>query len=326
MSLKEQSVSPLDKKIIVTGGNGFLGSNVVSELKGAGYTDIFVPRSADYDLKDPSQVQKLLNDQPANQVIHLAAKAGGIGANRTWPGEYFYDNALMGIHIIEECRKANIEKLVMIGTICSYPKFTPVPFKEEDLWDGYPEETNAPYGLAKKMQLVQAQAYRDQYGMNIIYLMPANLYGPGDNFKTENSHVIPALIRKFSEAVNENADTVEIWGSGTATREFLYVDDAARGIVLATDNYDDKEPINLGSGNEISIIDLANMISELVGFTGEITLNTDMPDGQPKRSLDVTKAAQLFGFQAKTDLRVGLENTIAYWKNKASAARSNEPG
>jgi len=214
----------------------------------------------------------------------------------------------------------------MIGTICSYPKFTPVPFKEEDLWDGYPEETNAPYGLAKKMQLVQAQAYRDQYGMNIIYLMPANLYGPGDNFKTESSHVIPALIRKFSEAVNENADTVEIWGSGTATREFLYVDDAARGIVLATDNYDDKEPINLGSGNEISIIDLANMISELVGFTGEITLNTDMPDGQPKRSLDVTKAAQLFGFQAKTDLRVGLENTIAYWKNKASAARSNEPG
>jgi len=318
-------VSPLDKKIIVTGGNGFLGSKVVNELKRAGYTDIFVPRSAEYDLKDPSEVQKLLNDHPANKVIHLAAKAGGIGANRTWPGEYFYDNALMGIHIIEECRKANIEKLVMIGTICSYPKFTPVPFKEEDLWDGYPEETNAPYGLAKKMQLVQAQAYRDQYGMNIIYLMPANLYGPGDNFKTESSHVIPALIRKFSEAVNKNADTVGIWGSGTATREFLYVDDAARGIVLATDNYDDKDPINLGSGNEISIIDLANMISELVGFTGKITLNTDMPDGQPKRSLDVTKAAQLFGFEAETDLRVGLENTITYWKNQAGAARSSEP-
>lgn len=310
---------PVEKKIIVTGGNGFLGSKVVNELENQGYTDIFVPRSAEYDLKDPSQVQKLLNDHPATHVIHLAAKAGGIGANRTWPGEYFYDNALMGIHIIEECRKANIEKLVMIGTICSYPKFTPVPFKEEDLWDGYPEETNAPYGLAKKMQLVQAQAYRDQYGMNVIYLMPANLYGPGDNFKTESSHVIPALIRKFSEAVNENADTVEIWGSGTATREFLYVDDAARGIVLATANYDDKDPINLGSGNEISIIDLANMISDLVGFTGKITLNTNMPDGQPKRSLDVTKAAQLFGFEAKTDLRVGLENTIAYWNSESSS-------
>lgn len=317
--MKEQQVSPVEKKIIVTGGNGFLGSKVVNELENQGYTDIFVPRSAEYDLKDPSQVQKLLNDHPATHVIHLAAKAGGIGANRTWPGEYFYDNALMGIHIIEECRKANIEKLVMIGTICSYPKFTPVPFKEEDLWDGYPEETNAPYGLAKKMQLVQAQAYRDQYGMNVIYLMPANLYGPGDNFKTESSHVIPALIRKFSEAVNENADTVEIWGSGTATREFLYVDDAARGIVLATANYDDKDPINLGSGNEISIIDLANMISDLVGFTGKITLNTNMPDGQPKRSLDVTKAAQLFGFEAKTDLRVGLENTIAYWNSESSS-------
>ena len=319
MNLKEQSVPLVDKKIIVTGGNGFLGSKVVNELKSQGYTDIFVPRSAEYDLKDPSQVQRLLTEHPADQVIHLAAKAGGIGANRTWPGEYFYDNALMGIHIIEECRTANIEKLVMIGTICSYPKFTPVPFKEEDLWDGYPEETNAPYGLAKKMQLVQAQAYRDQYGMNVIYLMPANLYGPGDNFKTESSHVIPALIRKFTEAKNSDADSVELWGSGTATREFLYVDDAARGIVLATENYNEKDPVNLGSGNEIAIIDLANMISDLVGFTGKITLNTDMPDGQPKRSLDVTKAARLFGFEAKTSLRIGLKNTIAYWNSESQS-------
>lgn len=303
----------LDKKFLVTGGNGFLGKKVVKELKRAGYTNIFVPRSAEYNLKDPFLTQKLLCDHPADQVIHLAAKAGGIGANRESPGEYFYDNALMGIHIIEECRKAKIKKLVLIGTICSYPKFTPGPFKEQDLWDGYPEETNAPYGLAKKMQLVQAQAYRDQFGMNIIYLMPTNLYGPGDNFKTENSHVIPALIRKFSDGKKNNIDTVEIWGSGTATREFLYADDAARGILLATENYDGRDPINLGSGKEISIIDLANLISELVGFTGEIVLNTNMPDGQPKRSLDVTKASQLFGFKAETNLRAGLLKTIEYW-------------
>ena len=308
-------MDPAQKKIIVTGGNGFLGKKVVAELENTGIADVFVPRSSDYDLKDPSHVKKLLRDHPADQVIHLAAKAGGIGANRAYPGEYFYDNALMGIHVIEECRKANISKLVLIGTICSYPKITPVPFREDDLWEGYPEETNAAYGLAKKMLLVQAQAYRAQYGMNTIYLMPANLYGPGDNFNTESSHVIPALIRKFTAAKKTGAASVEIWGSGSATRDFLYVEDAARGIVLAAENYSGEQPINLGSGNEISIIDLANLISELVGYSGDITLNTGMPDGQPRRSLDVTKASELFGFEAKTDLKAGLMQTIAYWNS-----------
>lgn len=303
------------KKVIVTGGNGFLGSSVVRELNAHSTAQVFVPRSADYDLKDPDQVSRLFLDHPADVVIHLAAKAGGIGANRTWPAEYFYDNALMGIHVIEGSRKAEVQKLVLIGTICSYPKFTPVPFKEQDLWDGYPEETNAPYGLAKKMLLVQAQAYRDQYGMNSIYLMPANLYGPGDNFDPDSSHVIPALIKKFTDAKSENADSVEIWGTGKATREFLYVDDAAKGIVLATEKYDGVEPVNLGAGFEISILELAKTISELVGFEGEITLNTEMPDGQPRRSLDVSTAAKSFGFEAATELRVGLASTIEYWNS-----------
>lgn len=303
------------KKIIVTGGNGFLGKRVVGELESQGHFDVFVPRSAEYDLKDPTQVNRLLREHPADVVIHLAAKAGGIGANRAWPGEYFYENALMGIHVVEECRKASIDKLALIGTICSYPKFTPVPFKEADLWNGYPEETNAPYGLAKKMLLVQAQAYRDQYGMNSIYLMPANLYGPGDNFNPESSHVIPALIKKFAEAKRSNAKSVEIWGSGKATREFLYVDDAARGIVMATDSYDGEQPVNLGAGSEISIIDLARTISGLVGFSGEITLNTSMPDGQPRRSLDVSIASKLFGFEASTNLKDGLTQTIEYWND-----------
>jgi GDP-L-fucose synthase len=316
MSVKETTVVSSEKKFIVTGGNGFLGQKVVKELESQGFTDVFVPRSSEYDLKDPTQVRKLLNDHPADTVIHLAAKAGGIGANRTWPGEYFYDNALMGIHVIEECRTANIAKLVLVGTICSYPKFSPVPFVEEDIWDGYPEETNAPYGLAKKMLLVQAQAYRDQYGMNAIYLMPANLYGPGDNFDTDSSHVIPALIKKFSDAKKADAKSVEIWGSGTATRDFLYVEDAAQGIVLAAENYNTEQPINLGSGYEISIIDLANQISDLVGFSGEITLNPAMPDGQPRRVLNVTKASQLFGFEADTKLRDGLRKTIAYWNTQ----------
>ncbi len=302
------------ERVVVTGGAGFLGQNVVNELKQRGYSNIVVPRSREYDLTEQQQVRKLLSDTRPQLVIHLAAVVGGIGANRENPGKYFYDNLMMGVMLIEESRRAGVDKIVSIGTICSYPKFTPVPFKEEDLWSGYPEETNAPYGLAKKMLLVQSQAYRDQYAFNGIYLMPVNLYGPGDNFDHASSHVIPALIRKCLEAKAANARTVELWGDGSPTREFLYVTDAARGIVTAAENYDGADPVNLGSGWEVTIKDLAEQIAKIVGFDGQIVWDATKPNGQPRRRLDTSKAERLFGFKAKTSLPEGLQETISWYQ------------
>jgi GDP-L-fucose synthase len=314
-------VSPIDwlqQRVIVTGGAGFLGSKVVAELRKRGCQKIFVPRSAEYDLRQPERIKEMLKVFPADQIIHLAANVGGIGANKSHPAEFFYDNASMGIHIIEEGRIAGVEKTTIIGTICSYPKFAQVPFKEDELWAGHPEETNAPYGLAKLMLLTQAQAYRLQYGTNVIYLMPVNLYGPGDNFDVESSHVIPALIRRFIEAQSNGSPHVEIWGSGNPTREFLYVDDAARSIVLAAERFNDPEPVNLGSGKEISIRDLASLIAQLTGFTGELVFNPKQPDGQPRRSLDTSRARESFGFTAETDFESGLRSTIDWWINEGS--------
>jgi GDP-L-fucose synthase len=301
------------ERVIVTGGAGFLGQNVVNELQQRGYNNVVVPRSRVYDLTEQQQVRKLISDVRPQLIIHLAAVVGGIGANRENPGKYFYDNLMMGVMLIEESRRAGVDKIVSVGTICSYPKFTPVPFKEEDLWSGYPEETNAPYGLAKKMLLVQSQAYRDQYGFNGIYLMPVNLYGPGDNFDHASSHVIPALIRKCLEAKAANAATVELWGDGSPTREFLYVTDAARGIVTAAENYDGSDPVNLGSGWEVTIKDLAEQIAKIVGFEGKIVWDATKPNGQPRRRLDTTKAEQLLGFKANTALSEGLETTISWY-------------
>jgi GDP-L-fucose synthase len=301
------------ERVIVTGGAGFLGQNVVNELTQRGYNNIVVPRSREYDLTEQQQVRKLISDVRPQLIIHLAAVVGGIGANRKNPGKYFYDNLMMGVMLIEESRRAGVDKIVSVGTICSYPKFTPVPFKEEDLWSGYPEETNAPYGLAKKMLLVQSQAYRAQYGFNGIYLMPVNLYGPGDNFDHASSHVIPALIRKCLEAKAANADCVELWGDGSPTREFLYVTDAARGIVTAAENYDGSDPVNLGSGWEVTIKELAEQIAKIVGFSGKIVWDVTKPNGQPRRRLDTTKAEQLFGFKANTALSQGLENTVTWY-------------
>jgi len=302
-----------NKKILVTGGAGFLGSFVVKKLieRGIPKENIFVPHSKDFDLRKWENCQKVIEDK--NVVIHLAAKVGGIGFNQKYPGELFYDNLIMGVQLMEAARQAGIEKFVAIGTICAYPKFTPVPFKEEDLWNGYPEETNAPYGLAKKMLLVQAQAYRQQYGFNAIYLLPVNLYGPGDNFNPESSHVIPALIKKVVEAKKENKDFIEVWGTGKATREFLYVEDAAEGIILATEKYDKPDPVNLGSGMEISIKGLVETICRLMNFKGEIRWDTSKPDGQPRRCLDVTRAEKEFGFKAKTDFETGLKRTIEWY-------------
>ncbi|HEY9731635.1 MAG TPA: GDP-L-fucose synthase [Drouetiella sp.] len=304
-------------KVIVTGGAGFLGQNVVNELKQRGYNDIVVPRSRECDLTEQEQVRKLIGDVKPDLIIHLAAVVGGIGANRENPGKYFYDNLMMGVMLIEESRRAGVEKIVSVGTICSYPKFTPVPFKEDDLWIGYPEETNAPYGLAKKMLLVQSQAYRDQYGFNGIYLMPVNLYGPGDNFDHASSHVIPALIRKCLEAKAANSPTVELWGDGSPTREFLYVSDAARGIVTAAENYNGNEPVNLGSGWEVTIKDLAEQIAKLVKYDGKIVWDVTKPNGQPRRRLDTTKAEKLFGFKAETSLADGLEKTISWYLSQS---------
>jgi GDP-L-fucose synthase len=307
-----------DASVIVTGGAGFLGKRVVALLEARGCREIVVPRSASCDLRDATKVRSLINSVRPAQIIHLAANVGGIGANSAHPGDYFYDNAAMGIHIIEEARQAGVPKVTVIGTICSYPKFAPVPFSEDGLWDGYPEETNAPYGLAKKMLLVQAQAYRQQYAQNVIYLMPVNLYGPGDNFDPESSHVIPALIRKFIEARETGAPEVEIWGTGKPTREFLYVDDAARAIVLAVERYDGDEPVNLGAGREISILDLANLIKSLTRYEGGLKLNPERPDGQPRRLLDSSRAQRLFGFTAETDFETGLKNTIDWWESQTS--------
>jgi GDP-L-fucose synthase len=312
------------RRVTVSGGNGFLGSFVVEKLRAAGCAEIFSPRSRDYDLREKSQAEKLFRDAKPDIFVHLAAVVGGIGANRSNPGKFFYDNATMGINAIEAARVAGIEKFVCAGTICSYPKFTPVPFREGDLWNGYPEETNAPYGLAKKMLLVQLQAYRQQYGMNGIYLTPVNLYGPRDNFDLESSHVIPALIRKCREAKAQNATEIVAWGTGSATREFLYVEDAAAAIVAAAEKYAKADPVNLGSGEEISIKSLLEQICEATGYHGAIRWDATKPDGQPRRCLDTSRAAAEFGWRASTNMRDGLEKTIAWYDEharKVSGAR-----
>jgi GDP-L-fucose synthase len=305
----------IGKRVVVTGGSGFLGSRVVRKLRERGCRQIFVPRSKDYDLVQMESVQKLYPDAKPDIVVHLAARVGGIGANMRNPGKFFYENLMMGVQLIEQGRLQGIEKFVAIGTICAYPKFTPVPFKEDDIWNGYPEETNAPYGLAKKMLLVQSQAYRQQYGFNAIYLLPVNLYGPGDNFDPEYSHVIPALIKKVFDAKEHGEKSIVAWGTGQASREFLYVDDAAEGIVLATEKYNKPDPVNLGAGFEISIRELVSLICELADFHGRIEWDTTKPDGQPRRRLDTSRAKQEFGFEAKTNLRDGLKKTIE-WYNR----------
>jgi len=300
------------KRLLVTGGGGFLGRHVVDELRRAGCRDVFVPRSRDYDLTRPDAVARVYDDARPDVVIHLAAVVGGIGANRENPGRFFYENIVMGTELMEQARRRGLEKFVAVGTVCAYPKFTPVPFHEDDLWNGYPEETNAPYGLAKKMLLVQAQAYRDQYGFNAIYLLPVNLYGPWDTFDPGRSHVIPALIKKCLDAIERREEVVEVWGTGSASREFLYVEDCARAIALATERYDKPAPVNIGSGSEITIRDLAQRIAELTGFGGEIRWDASKPDGQPRRCLDVSRAAAEFGFRATMDFNDGLRRTIAW--------------
>jgi GDP-L-fucose synthase len=312
--------------VVVTGGAGFLGQSVCQALKRSHPERVIVPRSSAYDLREKEAIGRLFADHSPQVVVHLAAVVGGIGANRQNPGRYFYDNAIMGIQLMEEARRHGVEKFVAVGSICSYPKFTPVPFREEDLWTGYPEETNAPYGLAKKMLLVQAQAYRQQYGFHAITLLPVNLYGPRDNFDPDTSHVIPALIRKAVEARNADLQSMEVWGTGSATREFLFVRDAARAIALATEHYDKPEPVNIGSGQEISIRDLATLICELCGFRGRIAWDASKPDGQPRRCLDTTRAAQEFGFRATTNFRDGLTETIEWYERAAGESGMRRAG
>jgi GDP-L-fucose synthase len=302
------------KRVIVTGGSGFLGSFVVEKLKERGATNVFVPRSSEYDLRQPDEIESMLRNCPADMIIHLAALAGGIGANRARPAEFFYDNLMMGVPLMHQAWKQGVDKFVAVGSICSYPKFTPLPFKEENLWDGYPEETNAPYGLAKKMLLVQSQAYRQQYGYNSIYLMPVNLFGPRDNFNLETSHVIPALIRKAVEATERGDSELLVWGDGSPTREFLYVEDAADGIITAAERYDGDQPVNLGSGYEISIKDLAEMIVRMTGFEGKLVWQTDKPNGQPRRGLDVSRAREYFGWSAQVPFEEGMRRTIECFK------------
>jgi GDP-L-fucose synthase len=304
------------KRVVVTGGAGFLGSFVIEQLRARGAGEIFVPRSRDYDLVEMSAVRKLYDDTRPDLVIHLAAQVGGIGANRKNPGKYFYDNLMMGVQLIEEGRRRGLPKLVATGTICAYPKFAPVPFREEDLWNGYPEETNAPYGLAKKMLLVQSQAYREQYGFNSVVVFPVNLYGPRDNFDYESSHVIPAMIRKIEDATRAGASEVTLWGDGTPTREFLYVEDAADGILTACERYDGSEPINLGSGQEIAIRDLAALIGRIMDYRGRFVYDTSKPNGQPRRQLSVERAAKLLDWRAKTSFEDGLRKTIAWWREQ----------
>jgi GDP-L-fucose synthase len=298
------------RRVMVTGGAGFLGRAVVRRLEAAGATDVFVPRSADYDLRTRDGIARALAEGRPDLVIHLAAVVGGIGANRENPGRFFYENAIMGIQLMEQARLAGVAKYVQVGTVCSYPKLTPIPFHEDDFWNGYPEETNAPYGLAKKMLLVQGQAYRQQYGFNVIHLIPVNLYGPGDNFDPRSSHVIPALIKKCVDARKQGDDFIEAWGTGSASREFLYVDDAAEGIVLAAEHYSGPEPINLGTGQEITIRDLVALIVRLTGFEGDVRWDPSNPDGQPRRALDTSRAREEFGFVAGTSFEEGLRRTI----------------
>jgi GDP-L-fucose synthase len=306
------------QRVIVTGGAGFLGSFVVETMRARGCTSIVVPRSADCDLRDRAAIVRLFRDAQPTLVLHLASVVGGIGANRRHPGRFFYENALMGIEVIEQARAFAVPKIVVVGTICAYPKFTPVPFKEENLWDGYPEETNAPYGVAKKALLVQCQAYRQEYGLNAVFLLPVNLYGPRDNFDPASSHVIPALIRKSIESRDRGDAAIVCWGSGTPTREFIYVEDAAEAIVRASESYDRPEPVNIGSGMEISIRDLAHLIAKLSGFQGEIRWDSTQPDGQPRRCLDVSRAEREFGFRARTPFEDGLRKTIAWYEQHRS--------
>lgn len=301
-------------RIIVTGGAGFLGSFVCEELKRRGYNNLFVPRRKDFDLTKEADVERLYRDEKPNVVLHLAAEVGGIGANRENPGRYFFANMSMGMHLIEHARRNNLKKFVQVGTICAYPNLTPVPFKEEDLWNGFPEVTNAPYGVAKKALLVMCQAYRQQYGLNAVYLLPVNLYGPRDNFDLKTSHVVPALIRKCIEAKRRGDKEISAWGTGSASREFLYVEDCARGIVTAAEKYDSPDPINLGSGREITIKDLTELVAKLTGFTGKIVWDPTKPDGQPRRCLDVSKAKAAFGFTADTPFETGLLKTIQWFE------------
>ena len=310
-----------DKRVVVTGGAGFLGSFVVEQLRTKGCREIVVPRSQDYDLVQMEAVQRLYREAHPDVVIHLAARVGGIGANQANPGRFFYDNLMMGTQLIEVGRQRGLKKFVATGTICAYPKFAPIPFKEDDLWNGYPEETNAPYGLAKKMMLAQSQAYRDQYGFNSIVLFPVNLYGPRDNFDLDTSHVIPALIRKCVSAKEEGRVSMTVWGDGSPTREFLYVEDAAEGMLLAAEHYDGNLPVNLGTGEEISIRHLAGLIATEVGFTGTIQWDTTKPNGQPRRCLDVSRAKQLFGFAARYGLRDGLKKTVQWFQDNRQVIR-----
>lgn len=308
------------RRVTVTGGAGFLGSFVVEQLRVLG-AELFVPRSIEYDLRKIDDIRRLLKDSRPNMIIHLAARVGGIGANRAHPAEFFYENLIMGTQLLHESWRAGVGKFVALGTVCSYPKFTPVPFKEEDLWNGYPEETNAPYGLAKKMLLVQSQAYRHQYGFNSIYLQPVNLYGPRDNFDLDSSHVIPALIRKCIESKQGGEDRIIVWGTGKPTREFLYVEDAAEGILMAAQRYNQSDPVNLGSGVEISIRDLVNLIKRLTGFEGKVQWDKSKPDGQPRRWLDTTKAEKFFDFHARTSLEEGLRKTIEWYQRSLKSDR-----
>ncbi len=311
-----------ENRVLVAGGSGFLGKYVVELLRKRGCPEIIVPRSSEYDLVDGDQVRRLLKDTQPNIVLHLAARVGGIGANRAHPALFFYDNLMMGVQLFHESWRLGVDKFVALGTVCSYPKHTPVPFREDDLWNGYPEETNAPYGLAKKMLLVQSQTYRQEYGFPSIFLLPVNLYGPGDNFDPETSHVIPALIKKFVEAKQGNHPEVEAWGDGSPTREFLYVEDAARAIVLAAERYDSSEPVNIGSSFEISIKDLTEMIAALVGYDGRIVWDTSKPNGQPRRKLDVSRAERAFGFKATVTFREGLQRTIDWYLGATASSVS----
>jgi GDP-L-fucose synthase len=306
-------------RVVVTGGSGFLGRRVAAALEARGCAAVFAVGSAQYDLREKTQVIRLFAETRPDVVVHLAAVVGGIGANRAHPGRFFYENLVMGVETLEQARVHGVRKFVGLGTICAYPKVTPVPFREEDLWNGYPEETNAPYGLAKKMLLVQSQAYRAEYGMNAIHLLPVNLYGPGDNFDPETSHVIPAMIRRMEEARVAGVEEVVLWGDGSATREFLYVDDAAEGIVRATESYDGGEPVNLGSGSEITVRDLASRIAQATGYSGRLTWDTSKPNGQPRRRLDTTRAEREFGFRARTEFHTGLAATVAWFRAQAPA-------